>query len=115
METDIQTDRNFVEGIFFHNCFFETCTAKIWSDSEQCTDKTLIYIVGMSRFIDYSRGEPRLELSVHRLWNYFGIHAPSSIVFYLEMEVEVELGVHHIRSRFTPRDYLMNAIYFIFF
>ena len=31
------------------------------------------------------------------------INAPSSIVFYLEMKVEVEVGVHDIRSRFTPR------------
>ena len=51
-----------------------------------------------------ARGEPRLELGVH----LFGIilefirYAPSSIVFYLEMKVEVELGVHDIRSRFTP-------------
>ena len=30
-------------------------------------------------------------------------NAPSSIVFYLEMKVEVEVGEHDIRSRFTPR------------
>ena len=53
------------------------------------------------------KGEPRLELGVHRLWNYAELlwnsldNAPSSIVFYLEMKVEV--GVHDIRSRLTPR------------
>ena len=48
------------------------------------------------------RGESRLELGVHVfgiMWNYFVL---SYIVFYLEMKVEVELGVHDIRSRFTP-------------
>ena len=30
-------------------------------------------------------------------------NAPSSIVFYLEMKVEVEVSVHDIRSRFSPR------------
>ena len=30
-------------------------------------------------------------------------NAPSSIVFYLEIKMEVEVGVHDIRSRFTPR------------
>ena len=29
-------------------------------------------------------------------------NSPSSIVFYLEMKVEVEVGVHDIKSRFTP-------------
>ena len=43
-----------------------------------------------------SRGEPRLELSVHMcislelFWNSLN-NAPSSIVFYLEMKVEVEV------------------------
>ena len=52
-------------------------------------------------------GETRLELGVHRFWNYVELfwnsldNAPSSIIFYLEMKVEV--GVHDIRSRFTPR------------
>ena len=55
------------------------------------------------------RREPRLELGEHRLWNYVELfwnsldNAPSSIVFYLEMKDEVEVGVHDIRSRFTPR------------
>ena len=54
-------------------------------------------------------GEPRLELGVRRLWNYVELfwnsldNAPSSIVFYLEKKVEVEVGEHDIRSRFTPR------------
>ena len=51
------------------------------------------------------RGEPRLELGVHVfeiMWNSLD-NAPSSIVFYLEMKVEV--GVHEIRSRFAPRLY----------
>ena len=39
-----------------------------------------------------------LELFLNSLEN-----TPSSIVFYLEMKVEVEVGVHNIRSRFTPR------------
>ena len=53
------------------------------------------------------RGEPRLELGVHRLSNYVELfwnsldNAPSSIVIYFEMKVEV--GVHDIMSRFTPR------------
>ena len=44
-----------------------------------------------------------MELSVHRLWNYVELfrnaldNAPSSIVFYLEMNVEVEVGVHNMR------------------
>ena len=43
------------------------------------------------------------------LWNYVELfwksldNAPSSIVFYLEMKGEVEVGVHDIRSWFTPR------------
>ena len=46
-------------------------------------------------------GEPPLELGVHRLWNYVELfwnsldNAPSSIVFYLEMKVEVEVGVRY--------------------
>ena len=49
-------------------------------------------------------GEPRLELGVHRLWNCVELfwnsldNAPSSIVFYLEMKVEVEIGVHDFNS-----------------
>ena len=35
---------------------------------------------------------------------------PSSIVFYLEVEVEVEVGVHDIRSRFSPRIFLMKKL-----
>ena len=63
-----------------------------------------------------SGGEPRLELGVHRLWNYVELfwnsldNAFSSIVFYLEMKVEVEVGVHDIRSRFTPRLHLIIII-----
>ena len=50
-----------------------------------------------------------MELGVDRLWNYVELfwnsldNGPSSIVFYLEMKVEVKVGVHDIRSRFTPR------------
>ena len=52
-------------------------------------------------------------------WNSLE-NAPSSIVFYLEIKVEVEVGVHDIRSRFTPRlqskSYRMNnKLIFIFF
>ena len=45
-----------------------------------------------------------MEFGVHRLWNYVELfwnsldNAPSSMVFYLEMKVEVEVGVHDIRS-----------------
>ena len=52
-------------------------------------------------------GEPRLELGVHRLWNYVELlwnsldNDPLPIV--LEMKVEVEVVVHDIKSRFTPR------------
>ena len=55
-----------------------------------------------------------MELGVHRLWNYVKLfwnslhNAPSSIVLYLEMKVEVEVGVHDIRSRVTPRESLKN-------
>ena len=55
------------------------------------------------------RGEPRLELGVHRLWNYVELfwnsldNLLSSIVYYLEMKVEVEVGVHDIASWFTHR------------
>ena len=62
------------------------------------------------------RGEARLELGVHRLWNYVELfwnsldNAPSSIIFYLEMKMEVEVGVHDIRSRFTPRIILYSPI-----
>ena len=41
-------------------------------------------------------------------WNYVELfwnsldNAPLSIVFYLKMKVDVEVGVHDIRSRFTP-------------
>ena len=56
-----------------------------------------------------ARGEPRLVLGVHRLWNYVKLfwnsldNALSSMVFYLEMKVEVKVGVHDIRSRFATR------------
>ena len=35
-------------------------------------------------------------------------NALSSIVFYVEMKVEVDVGVHDIGSRITPRYILMN-------
>ena len=65
------------------------------------------YIFVSSDCVDYiiPRSEPRLELGVH-FWNYVKLfwnsldNAPSSIVFHLEMKVEVEVGVHDIRSRF---------------
>ena len=50
-----------------------------------------------------TRGVPRLELGVHRLWNCVELfwnsldNVPLSIVFYLEMKEEVEVGVHDIR------------------
>ena len=59
-------------------------------------------------------------------WNTLD-NAPSFIVFYLEkkVEVEVEVGVHDIRSRFTPRlnpfaqlskyKKLENSVYLVFF
>ena len=40
-------------------------------------------------------------------WNSLD-NALSSIVFYLEMKVEVEVGVSDIRSRFTPQYSLKN-------
>ena len=63
------------------------------------------------------RGEPRLELGVQRFWNFVELfwnsldNAPSTIVFYLEMKVEVEVGVHDIRSRFTPRVILIERAF----
>ena len=65
-----------------------------------------------------SRGKPRLELSVRRFWNYVELFWNSldnllpSIVFYLEMKVQEEVGVNDIRSRFTPRK--IDTINFIF-
>ena len=49
-------------------------------------------VIRCTRFLNY----------VELFWNSLD-NAPSSIVFYLEMNVEVEVGVHDIRSRFTPR------------
>ena len=43
-----------------------------------------------------------LELYVELFGNSLD-NAPSAIVFYLEIKVEVEEGVHDIRSRFTSR------------
>ena len=52
------------------------------------------------------RSEPRLKLGIHVfgiMWNYVELfwnslnNAPSSIVLYLEIKVEVEVGVHDIR------------------
>ena len=55
----------------------------------------------------------QLPRGVNRDWNqvYTSLElcriifefSPSFIVFYLEMKVEVEVDVHDIRSRFTPR------------
>ena len=65
-----------------------------------------------------ARGEPQLGLGIHRLWNYVELfwnsldNAPSSIVFYLEMKVKVEVGVHDIRTRFTPREEVSITIMF---
>ena len=63
-----------------------------------------VYLIGGSF---QPRGEPRLELGVHVfgiMRNYFGIHQIMPLyVFYLEMKVEMEVGVHDIRSRFTSR------------
>ena len=56
-----------------------------------------------------------MELGVLRLWNYVELfwnsldNASSSIVLYLEMKVEVEIGVHDIMSRFTPRNYVLAS------
>ena len=66
------------------------------------------YISIKNVFYFQPRGKPRLELGVQRLWNYVDLfwnsldNAPSSIAFNLEMKVDVEVGVHNIRSRFTP-------------
>ena len=56
-----------------------------------------------------TEGSTAIGIRCTRLWNYVKLfwnsldNAPSSIVFYLEMKVEVEVGVHDMRSRFTPR------------
>ena len=79
------------------------------TNNNKCTEckwfyKKKIYRICTTRLF-FPRGEPRLELGVHVfgiMWNSL-YNAPSSIVFYLEMKVEVEVGVHDIRSRFTPR------------
>ena len=54
-------------------------------------------------------GRTTMGISCTLLCNYVELfwilldNAPSSIVFYLEMKVDVELGVQDIKSRFTPR------------
>ena len=55
-----------------------------------------------------SRVEPRLELGVHLLCDYVELfwnsldNAPSSIVFYLEMKVVVEVDMYTILGRSSP-------------
>ena len=56
-----------------------------------------------------AEGWTAIGIRCTRLWNYVELfwnsldNAPSSIVFYLEMKVEVEVGVHDIiRSWFIP-------------
>ena len=50
------------------------------------------------------RGEPRLELGVHVCGIILELdNAHSSIVFSIYLEMKVELGVHDIRWRITPR------------
>ena len=57
-----------------------------------------------------------MELGVHRLWNNVELfwnsldNAPLSIVFYLEVKVEVEVGVRDIRSWFTLRGEVIEAV-----
>ena len=46
-------------------------------------------------------------------WNSLD-NVPSSIVFYLEMKVEVEVGVDDIKSRFTPRLKLIQFFSILF-
>ena len=50
----------------------------------------------------YFRGVNRDRNYVELFWNSLD-NAPSSIVFDLEMKVELEVGVHDIKSWFTPR------------
>ena len=63
----------------------------------------------LTQCIDYNEGWTAIGIGWTCLWNYVKLfwnsldNAPSSIVSYLEMKVEVEVGVHDIRSRFTPR------------
>ena len=53
-------------------------------------------------------GRTAIGIRCTRLWNYVELfwnsldNALSSIVFYLEMKVEGEVGVHDIMSRTTP-------------
>ena len=58
--------------------------------------KIFITLRGVNR--DWNSVYTSLELFWNSLYN-----APSSIVFYLKMRVQVEVGVHDIISRFTPR------------
>ena len=48
--------------------------------------------------------------SLELFWNSL-VNAPSSIVFYLEMKVDVEVGVHDIRSLFIPR-IILNYLFY---
>ena len=56
-----------------------------------------------------AEGSTAIGIRCTRFWNYVELfwnsldNAPISIVFYLEMKVEVEVGVHDIRLRLTPR------------
>ena len=58
---------------------------------------------------DITEGWTAIGIRCTRLWNYVELfwnslsNARFSIVFYLEMKVEEEVGVQVIRSRFTPR------------
>ena len=59
--------------------------------------------------MEKSEGWTAIGIRCRRLWNYVKLfwnsldNPPWSIAFYLEMKVEVEVVVHDIRSRFTPR------------
>ena len=57
-------------------------------------------------FLVYAEGGNTIGIRCTRLCNYVEfINVPSSIVFYLEMKGEV--GVHDIRSLFTPSVYAL--------
>ena len=70
--------------------------------------------------IGKSEGWTAIVIRRTRLWNYVELfwnsldNAPSSIVFYLEIKVEVEVGVHDIRPRFTLRKKAFDIHFFFF-
>ena len=76
----------------------------MWCAKEKKMFFFLVHFSNKSKLL-IVEGGTAIGIRCTGLWNYVELfrnsldNAPSSIVFYLEMKV----GVHDIRSRFTPR------------